>query len=978
MRTRSKLAVRKSSRALVLLVSLGILAILAVLGSVFVTLARVESETSANYSLSVRARMLAESGMEFAFARLRDGRSLGRVPYGGEDWNGGGEATGTPDGNADDFHGNQNGVVEISTCDLRYARRPSFFADEDGNGLPDLLPVREGGAIRLRGFSGRLPGTFHDLGDSFVLQVIDTSGLVSINQTGDGYRQFYDNLGTLLLGVTGLGAAIQGGQPYATVDELMARGAVTPAQIEVLRPYLTVDAWIDKSVIHPDPQPDSFLRPEALRRLDHLEPRAPINVNTADEVVLEACLLGLSGYNTDRIVPRKKSFTLSASTARSLAQAIVAARSETFQDVNGNGRYDAGEPFVDRDGNGRFDGPFGTWEQFADFVEGVPGVGSHGHGVGVAASTWPCDLVLANANPNTRLNCLSPDHQLRRSIDKADLISHTTEFCFESAGRFLIRSLGRITNAQFEVVAETEIECGVQMWEVVRLSTQEEFETATDRSATGPDVMTVPEETAQIATESYADVDGSGNFGFGDTFADGNGDGARDGPAIYDGQITLRPADPPIAQPWGDAPSAIAFRCLFNDSHGVYALGPDAYPSLTADIASPTPDRGAPLMRGDLQTTIDQGGSLLKDRNGAHDYADLGPTGLLVRHDTGEAIYWDSILNWPVGEGSIRFWVRPTWETHPAANQYKDLLTLNQQFSIDPNRGRIAQLSAVHFGPNPGIFFLDSTWYSRSRETMATETADDTGFNPPPFCKTRYQLNLKNGWAADQWHDVSLRYSDQVVWHAWLDAEAFRPVSETRVPGGGEFQLSNPSPTYNHMTLGSDLPWAETIGNGTYDDFVIYRTAVPFADVGLTPAWRYADTGFAGWSQWVGRVRLPGGTQVRSIAWTEARPTLNYLDEPLSSRATLARQRRPDVHASYRMAGEPAFHDVPRPIDPDGYDGGACAVGSTLPPTGNLEMRFTFDRGGQDPFRNAPAVDDVTVTYCSGAGVRVLSWRILP
>ncbi len=963
-----------------LIVTLGALTVLTLLATTFTLLSGIERNTAGNFVLEVRAMMLAHSGMEYAIAVLRSPGAAGAaLAYGGEDWNGLREATGSADGDLDDRHGNRNGVVDVMTCPARYARRPSLFVDADGDGMPDLVPVLEEGQLRMRGFSGRLAGTFHPLGDTFILKVEDAGGRVSINQTGAGYRQLYENLGQLALGIGGLGAAIQGSQPYTTVDELVAKGALSTAQLDILRPHLTTWSWVDPTTIRPDAQTDTFNRPENLRRTGWLEPRAPINVNRADFLVIKACLLGISGFNTERIVPRKRSFVLSSNMADRLARAIIVAREETFTDLNGNHLQDPGEPYVDLNGNGRFDGPFRTWEQFTVFLESIPGFIGHGRGRGANNFSWPRDLVLANADPNSRLNCFQPDHHLRRSIDKADLLVYTTEFCFDSNGVFTVRSLGRVTDSEFVAVAEREIEAVFRTHEVVKLSTQEDFESARVKVSAGPDVMTIPEEMGQIATESFVDANDDGRFNGTESFADANGDGMRDGPAIYDGQITLRPADPSETQPWGDGSANLAFRCLFNDSYGVGGLGPAVYPSYNADRSSPTATQGVPLAGPVLRTTVDRGGSLLRDVDGANDYPDLGPTGMFVHESTGEVIYWNSVLNWPVGSGSIDFWIRPVWESRPQGNQYKDILSLNQNFSLDPNRGRITLLSSVHFGQTPGIFNLLSDWYSRTRRTDATEVADDTGFNPAPWASTHYRINLRGSWDSDHWHHFALRYVDQIRYRAWMDAEPFDTIVEQRLPGGGHATLGNPSPTYNLMTLGSQLPWKGDIGTGTYDDFRIFRSQVPSSEIGLTPAWRYVDTGVAGWGHYTGEIRLPANARVRTIAWTEVRPFENYRGEPLSSTAPLPRQRRPDVHASYRVSTESAWRAAPRPIDPDAFDGGAVPTDRSLPPVGGgrFQFRFDFDRNGQDPFREAPVIDDVVITYSTGGGVVFLTWRVV-
>ncbi len=965
---------RQRRSGMVLLVTLGMLAILTLLATTFVAITGMERDTASNYVLEARALMLAHSGVDYAVTMFKT--PLGqtsRAIYGGEDWSGLREAIGTADGNSDDANGNANGVLDIAGCDLRSARRPSFFADANGDGLPDLISIASGAGTAQRGFSGRLLGTYHPNGDTFAVAAIDTSSMVHVNGKGAGMRRLMDNLGQLAVTppVAGLGTAMQGAQPYGTLEELVAKGVLTQAQFQQLRPFLTVYTWEDPAVIRPDPQQNLLIRPENLRRLTFIEPRAPINVNTADFLVVKAALLGISGYSTDNNNPTKSTFVLDATRADNLARAIVVAREETYTDANGNKMYDSGEAYTDLNANGKYDGPFRSWEHFESFLPSVTGfVGNF--------NTWARDLVSANANPNALLNKFQPDHHRWRGIDKSDLIVYTTEFCFESTGYFRIRSLGRITNANFLTVADKEIEVTVKMFDTMRLTSQEDFEAAALKVAMAPDVMTLPEEVAEILNESYTDTNGDKRFTKGDAFTDANGDGMRDGPAIYDGQLTLRNADPPDSLPWGDS-SSMAFRCLFTDSITVDALGPDKYPSYLADVASPSSAAGVPLSGGALTTTVDRGGSLLKDLNGSNDYPDLFPDGMFIRKEFGETIYWTSLLNWPVGQGSFGFWVKPTWVNIPSSILYRDLLCLNQQFQIAPNRGRISLLYALRTTPLPGDLVLESVWYHQSVGTAASQTADDSGFNPCPWTKTVYTLPWGGRWGPGQWHYFALRYIQQIKWSAFLDGTPFLPYFEDPMPANTTVTLIGPAPTHNVVSVGSNMPWWDTLGSGTYDDFRSFRGQVPNTDIGLAPPWRYDDTGYAGYSTYTGQFHLPAGARVRTLSWTEYRPTHNYRSESLSSTSTTPRRKRPDVSFGYKLSSEVAFRPAPALTQPDAFDGGpfdadpamaALAAGETL------QFRFTWDRRGQDPFRNSPAVDDVTVTYVTGQ-VQFLNFQIM-
>lgn len=116
---------------------------------------------------------------------------------------------------------------------------------------------------------------------------------------------------------------------------------------------------------------------------------------------------------------------------------------------------------------------------------------------------WYYDLVrgvlLANFNPNSRINRWNPNSTAYQAVDKANLVKlggtnnddptiarpgHTTEFCFDSNGVFEITTLAEMKGAGAEVdggnaaptYAETRRRSIVKIWETLRHTTQFDFE----------------------------------------------------------------------------------------------------------------------------------------------------------------------------------------------------------------------------------------------------------------------------------------------------------------------------------------------------------------------------------------------------------------------------------------------------------------------------------------------------------------------
>jgi hypothetical protein len=66
------------------------------------------------------------------------------------------------------------------------------------------------------------------------------------------------------------------------------------------------------------------------------------------------------------------------------------------------------------------------------------------------ASQAIADTIKANFNPNLHLNEINPDADLWGWVDKTDLITNSTEFCFLPTGYFEIESVGQILRAEWE------------------------------------------------------------------------------------------------------------------------------------------------------------------------------------------------------------------------------------------------------------------------------------------------------------------------------------------------------------------------------------------------------------------------------------------------------------------------------------------------------------------------------------------------
>lgn len=298
-------------RGAALLLALAMLAVLSILAVAFIKQTGQEASAATNYRLKLRARMASEAGLEAARGRLL-------AHY----------ATAVVDG------------PDAAACPWVYGESPQ-------------LPLGEAGAVSFKqgelslrrqpapvGYSGLLPtalaeGLAVGHGVHYALRTEDNNARLNLNDPnpnlpamldalGEGIAR-YDGVGDPIRGRGGLIVAARDALPLGRFShwrELSALPFLSGTEVEILRPYLAVHGWRDRSVIRPkaQPTPPSEIDPAglvdyaALRRLfrkrtgpselrfelelarasDGTLGRAPVNLNTAPLPVLYACVHGLA------------------------------------------------------------------------------------------------------------------------------------------------------------------------------------------------------------------------------------------------------------------------------------------------------------------------------------------------------------------------------------------------------------------------------------------------------------------------------------------------------------------------------------------------------------------------------------------------------------------------------------------------------------------------------------------------------------
>ncbi len=272
---------RMTRRGAVLLVSISVLVVLALLATVFASMAEIERNISRNYVDDVRARMLAESGIEEAISRIRQAMDRGEDLNNnnaldpGEDKNGNGRLDKSwPEVTTWWYHGedrNANGVLDAGEdrdadgkldtldCKLEDALRPSFAMIDPGGpaGRARQIFIQEPSGVRPTSLCGALSvSSYGKNADQYLLKIIDTSSQIYLNDRNPNLARILNNLSFNLGGPADLGTRIVAGRPptgFTSKYDLLTRRVITPAEFDRVKDSITAYTWMDNNVVNPVP-----------------------------------------------------------------------------------------------------------------------------------------------------------------------------------------------------------------------------------------------------------------------------------------------------------------------------------------------------------------------------------------------------------------------------------------------------------------------------------------------------------------------------------------------------------------------------------------------------------------------------------------------------------------------------------------------------------------------------------------------------
>jgi hypothetical protein len=271
----------RSRRGTILIIVLGILVLMALLATTFVTLQSIERNVTHNYTDEVRAKLVAQSGVERAVDRLHQIAATGWYPA----WTGGDSSwhyfgSETDESRAYNLQSSAAEYAKLQTP-LEDALNPSFANELDDPADPEIQNPADAVTAprsvkiegRTTGFSGWSGGTYSRHGDLFTLKTLDCQSQININDgarwgnrhsVSQNVRRILNVLGAQPeANIAGLGDKVIGARPpggYSSKVELQR--VLGDAAYARVRDLLTTHSWSNPNVVNPVPLSAEEYRPD--------------------------------------------------------------------------------------------------------------------------------------------------------------------------------------------------------------------------------------------------------------------------------------------------------------------------------------------------------------------------------------------------------------------------------------------------------------------------------------------------------------------------------------------------------------------------------------------------------------------------------------------------------------------------------------------------------------------------------------------
>lgn len=728
--------------------------------------------------------------------------------------------------------------------------------------------------------------------------------------------------------------------------------------------------WVSRNDVQEVPAKGQKLGPV-------LQPRAPVNLNSAPREVIRALLTGLRGRYFLRtpggpMEPRTYmgkdmgQVSISAALATQLADKLIDHRRKL---ITATGF------------------PIATWQHFNAFIDTLPNSLFDGDPKRAQAMK---DVVKANANPNSHLNKFNPDANFGTSFgetDKGDLVyaatnpGWTTEFCFASMGYFEIESIGRVLGSTTPgqpapLLAERKLSCLVKVADVYRHSTQKEFQVNTVGGGSGTTT------TYTLYPENLDDI-------------------GPDNAAEYDGYII------PATEDKNAGLAGAAFRATYTSDFGADAAGPAEH---GVSLLNPS-STGSPGGPGNGASELFNDGVFIHETRRYPGYSNVtqyGTPSFGSEDDYVRNKRADQKIR--MDQGTLDFWVKPTW----AASEFPQMMqaTVNNPQAIGSRTlfsagdGKLGVAYGNYLGPKdqttsdnrvavfarygttgPFIFGLHATRIADCYGWAGTNVAGPYPNNDLLYYWGHYHTNWyrmpNTGAFSDptNWGFPGIWHHIRYIWTggttSWLFVDGKPAGDDPLIGGRAESAFVNAAwslfPGTNRFREVSTNGYPCS-GDCTIDDLKIYKNALPQSS--FVPPHRYKDK--ATFSARIGPSATGGldpadktmdyAGRIASVAWTIHYPyfkgtsgstewTLSTVG-PTPQSQPLVVTVKPGLRPELEGRGA-------RPKDPLNFAAGD-----------ELQYKVIIHNESTSYRMAAPILDDVTVTVIPGSGFQYLYYTI--
>ncbi len=440
-----------NKKGVALILALGVLAVVAIIATSFAVNMRLEYRMAQNFQDNVLVREAALGGVYDAISRIKNDTVQNHF----DTDNIATDPTNTWVASFGGTFSGANYTVTVKDCG-GLVNINDVYNEKLGQIIQNLSYAINAGAPPIQaGEAGTLVAGRNTMFEGEPFTDNNKNGYYD---AGDAWNSATQDTGFTINGVTyGAGNGVRDGY-FASKEKLklVKDGGGTPvltdAEYNQVAPYITCYSYIDTKVIKPNAADLSAAQvwtPTA----QPVQPRSPINLNTADPLVLRAIFRDINdGTNS-----------ITAPEALSLAT--------RFKDK--------------RDGTGSYAGaavPFKCWDDVLSVLLDAETAGEIADG--------DAAIVMANLNPNTDIMTCNPNASWRdkhitktygsmnyvKGVGKNNLTNWSTEGSFSSSGYYDINSISTFTRGS-NTVTKT-ITTVVKAFDIIRDTTQADFQSA--------------------------------------------------------------------------------------------------------------------------------------------------------------------------------------------------------------------------------------------------------------------------------------------------------------------------------------------------------------------------------------------------------------------------------------------------------------------------------------------------------------------